>query len=203
MPQPSHPSGLAGDPGFAPEDLTDGRQPGDWKTRYEAEAWKFIRQEAAYLVCLMILGLVGILLVWLRYPQRLLHLSTRDTNIFSRYAFAGLSGAMGGVLFAMKWLYHTVAKRTWHLDRRIWRYLTPLISGGLGFFTVAIVQSLSAFDPVVVSTNARTTAFGFLIGFFSDNALAKLAEVAETLLGRTRRSSEHPASTPPTSRQSD
>jgi hypothetical protein len=196
----SHPSGLGGDSGFAPEDLTDGRQPGDWQSKYRPEAWKFIRQEAIYLVAFMAVALVTMLLVWLRRPQILLHLSGRDTHIFSRYAFAGLSGVLGGVLFAMKWLYHTVAKRTWHMDRRLWRYLTPLISGGLAFFTVAIVQSVAAFDPAIVSTNARTTAFGFLIGFFSDNALAKLAEVAETLLGRTRRAPDHGPSSvvPPT-----
>lgn len=192
----SHPSGLGGESGFAPEDLTDSRRPGEWRSRYEPEAWKFIRREAAYLVVFMVTALAVMFLVWLRVPQRWLHLSARDTYVFSRYAFAGLSGAMGGVLFAMKWLYHTVAKQEWHLDRRPWRYLTPLISGGLAFFTVAIVQSVSAFDPTVVSTNARSTAFGFLIGFFSDNALAKLAEVAETLLGRTRHTSGHKSQRP-------
>jgi hypothetical protein len=203
MPTGSHPSGLGGESGFAPEDLTDGRRPGEWQSRYEPEAWKFIRREAAYLVVFMVMALVMILLVWLRRPQSLLHLSAADTRVFSRYAFAGLSGALGGVLFAMKWLYHTVAKQEWHLDRRPWRYLTPLISGGLAFFTVAIVQSVSAFDPAVVSTNARTTAFGFLIGFFSDNALAKLAEIAETLLGRTRHATSRKASSHPPSPRAD
>ncbi len=190
MPHGSHPSGLGEEAGFAPEDLTDGRQPGDWRSKYEREASNYIWREATYLVVLMFVSLLMMLFVWLRYPQYRLHLSSSETKIFSRYAFAGLSGGLGGVLFAMKWLYHTVAKRTWHLDRRLWRYLTPLISGGLAFFSVAIVQSVSAFDPTIVSTNTRSAAFGFLVGFFSDNALAKLAEVAETLLGRTR----HPSS---------
>jgi hypothetical protein len=189
-----HPSGLGEDTGFAPEDLTDGRQIGEWASKYEPAAWKYIWREVIYLGLFLILSFSLMLLVWLRYPQHLLHLSSRDTGIFSRYSFAGISGTSGGVLFAMKWLYHTVAKRTWHVDRQLWRYLTPLISGGLAFFTVAIVQSFSAFDPVVVSSNPRTIAFGFLIGFFSDNALAKLAEVAETLLGRTRRT-KHESST--------
>ena len=195
-----HPSGLGGDSGFAPEDLTDGREPGDWLSRYKPEAWKFIWQEAIYLVVFMVVALVLMLFVWLRRPQVLLHLSETDTHTFSKYAFAWLSGALGGILFAMKWLYHTVAKRTWHMDRRLWRYLTPLISGGLAFFTVAIVESVARFDPAVVSTNARTVAFSFLIGFFSDNALAKLAEVAETLLGRTLRAPDRRPSShvPPT-----
>ena len=36
-------------------------------------------------------------------------------------------------------------------------------------------------------SGTKAVAIGFLVGFFSDNALAKLAEVAETLLGPTRR----------------
>lgn len=191
----SHPSGLGEDAGFAPEDLTDGREAGDWRSKYEPEAWKHIWREALYLVGFFVVALVAMLLVWVRYPQRLLHLSGSDTEMFSRYVFAGLSGAIGGVLFAMKWLYHTVAKRLWHVDRQLWRYLTPLISGGLASFTVTVVQSVSGSDPVFVSTNAKASAFGFLIGFFSDNALAKLAEVAETLLGRTRRG-DYKQSTP-------
>ena len=188
----SHPSGLGSEEsGFAPEDLTDGRKTGEWKSKYEPEAWKFIWREAVYLFCFDVLGFLAILLVWLKIPQNRLHLSTVDTRVFSRYAFGGLSGLLGGTLFAMKWLYHTVAKRMWHLDRQLWRFLTPLISGGLAFFSVAIVQSVSGFNSAIVSTNTRTTALGFLIGFFSDNALAKLAEVAETLLGRTHRSSDH------------
>lgn len=186
-----HPGGLGEDAGFAPEDLTDGRRLGEWRSKYEPDAWKSIRLEAVYLVFFELLGLLTMFLVWLRYPQHLLHLSARDTQVFCRYAFGGVSGCLGGALFAMKWLYHTVAKRLWHIDRRLWRFLTPLISGGLAFFSVSIAQSVSGFDSAIVATNARTTAFGFLIGFFSDNALAKLAEVAETLLGRTHRASDH------------
>jgi hypothetical protein len=186
-----HPSGLGEDSGFAPEDLTDGRAAGEWRSRYEPEAWKFITREAIYLVCFDLLGLFIILLVWLKIPQNRLHLSARETQVFARYALGGMSGLLGGTLFAMKWLYHTVAKRRWHLDRQLWRFLTPLISGGLAFFSVAIAQSVSGFNSAIVSSNTRTTAFGFLIGFFSDNALAKLAEVAETLLGRTHHISEH------------
>lgn len=99
-----HPSGLGSESGFAPEDLTDGRQVGDWKSKYEAEAWSHIWREAAYLLILMLVALAAMFLVWLRYPQHLLHLSARNSSVFCRYAFAGLSGTAGGDLFAMKWL---------------------------------------------------------------------------------------------------
>jgi hypothetical protein len=181
---------LPPEPGFAPKDLTDGRVPGDWKSRYDAAAWRYIWREVSYLSALLLIVCFLMLLVWLRYLQWRLHLSPPAGDSFSRYTFAWLSGMLGGILFAMKWLYHSVAKQRWHVDRQLWRYLTPHISGGLSFATVAIVRSLDVFDPKLASTSARITALGFLVGFFSDNALAKLSEIAETIFGPTRRFSE-------------
>lgn len=132
------------------------------------------------------------LLLWLRFPYILWHLSDQEHRTLMRYGFAWLGGTLGGVLFAMKWLYHSVAKQMWHLDRRIWRFLTPHISGGLALVTLAIVTSLPIFKADLSSSAGQTLALGFLVGFFSDNALAKLAEVAETLFGRTRRTADHP-----------
>ena len=171
---------------FAPADLTDGRKPGEWRSRYDNEAWSYIWQEAAYLSILLVLAVALMLLVWLRCFQHLWHLSCEDQSTLSRYSFAWLGGTLGGILFAMKWQYHSVAKLMWHLDRRLWRYLTPHISGGLAFASFAIVGSFDAHSSIA-SSAARAFSFGFLVGFFSDNALAKLAEVAETLLGPTKR----------------
>lgn len=184
---------LLPEPGFAPKDLTDGRPPGDWKSKYERDAWKYIWREVFYLSALLFVVGILMLLVWLGYPQWRLHLTGGARESFSRYTLAWLSGMLGGILFAMKWLYHSVAKQRWHLDRQLWRYLTPHISGGLSFATVTIVRSLDVFDPKLASTSARVTALGFLVGFFSDNALAKLSEVAETVFGPTRRFSESEA----------
>lgn len=178
------------DPGFAPEDYTDGRKMGEWRSRYDKEAWSSIRWEAAYLTILLLTVATAMFLIWLGYPQSHLGLSDPKSVAFARYGLAGLSGMFGGVLFGMKWLYHSVAKQLWNLDRRWWRYFTPVISGGLAFATILVVESFGVFDPNLVATNARTTAFGFLVGLFSDNAMAKLAEVAQTLFGPTHRKIE-------------
>jgi hypothetical protein len=177
----------ASDPGFAPKDLSDNRPLGDWHSRYHADAWRHIWVETIYLFVLLMAVVGSMLAVWLMYPQKHWQLTAQNSLTFSRYALAWLSGTLGGLLFAMKWLYHSVAKQRWNLDRRLWRYLTPHISGGLAFATVAIIQSLGVFDPSLASTPARTTALGFLVGFFSDNALAKLTEIAETIFGPTTR----------------
>ncbi len=180
----------ATDPGFAPEDFTDGRKLGDWRSQYEPEALRSIRWEAAYLLAMLAIATVMMFLIWLGAPQKRLGLSNESTLVFARYTMAGLAGTLGGILFAMKWLYHSVAKHIWNLDRRWWRYFTPVISGGLAFATILIVESFGVFDPNLVSTRARTSAFGFLVGLFSDNAMAKLAEVAQTLFGPTHRKAE-------------
>ncbi len=178
------------DPGFAPGDYTDGRKPGHWESRYVQKAQVCIRWEAAYLTVVLAASLLGIFLVWLGLPQVRLGLTGYRYVVFTKDTIGALSGVFGGVLFGMKWLYHSVAKEIWNLDRRWWRYFTPVISGGLAFAMVLVIGSFGGFDPSLVATNGRTAAIGFLIGFFSDNALAKLAEVAQPLFGPTHKRGE-------------
>lgn len=178
------------EPGFAPEDYTDRRGLGDWRSRYDEEALKSIRWEATYLTLVLVVVVIGMFLAWLGTPQRALGLSEQRTLTFTQHALGALSGVFGGVIFAMKWLYHSVAKQLWNIDRRLWRYFIPVIAGSLAFALILVTESFGVFDPILVATNARTTAFGFLVGLFSDHALAKLAEVAQTLFGPTHKSGE-------------
>ena len=179
--------------GFAPEDYTDGRPARDWKSRYDDSARSSVRGEAIYLAVALLVVTVAMLSTWLQTPQKYLGLSQERNLLFERFGLATLAGILGGILFAMKWLYHTVAKGYWNIDRRLWRLFTPVISGGLAFFTILVVESFGVFDPSLVSTPERATAFGFLVGLFSDNALAKLAEVAQTLFGPTHKKNEFSA----------
>jgi len=172
---------------FAPKDLTDGRAPGDWRSRYEALAWRWILVEGLYLLVVFVGLVVVLVIVWLRRPADWWHLSPRQSLTLTRYAYAWLAGTLGGLLFAMKWLYHAVAKWNWNLDRSLWRYLTPHISGGLAFATVVIFNSIMASEQGAMMSGTKSLAMGFLVGFFSDNAIAKLAEVAETLLAPARK----------------
>jgi hypothetical protein len=178
------------DPGFAPKDLSDRRTLGDWRSRYESAAWKHILAEATYLMLLLIAAAILLVVVWLKRAPATWHLSRLQADLFVRYAYAWLAGTLGGVLFGMKWLYHSVAKQIWHVDRALWRYLTPHISGGLAFATVVILNSITATGQGATSSGGKTVAIGFLVGFFSDNAVAKLAEVARTLLGPSSDQSE-------------
>src|SRR5262245_42135011 len=155
--------------GFAPKDLTDGRAPGEWRSRYESAAWKWIFVEGVYLAALLVAVVSTMIVVWLRRPASWLQLSPAQSLVFTRYVYAWLGGTLGGVLFAMKWLYHSVAKWSWNLDRAPWRYLTPHISGGLAFATVAILNSIIANEASSSMSGTKAVAIGFLVGFFSDN----------------------------------
>jgi hypothetical protein len=180
--------------GFGQADPTDGHKPYEWKSKYDdPEALKQIRYEAIYLG-LLLFGLPTLMVaLWLDYPRAFVQLPEEKYRPLVRYAFAWLSGTLGGVLFDLKWLYHTVARGLWHLDRRLWRVFTPHISGGLSFFVLALVGSgaLRIFDKSASNSFALIVGLGFLVGYFSDSAIAKLTEVAETLFGTVRSKEKH------------
>jgi hypothetical protein len=133
------------------------------------------------------------LVLWLRWPEGWLHLTDQRYDTLLRFGLAWFSGLLGGTLYDAKWLYHSVARQLWHLDRRIWRIFTPHISGGLAFVVVSLIASglLKVFDNHAVDSNTMVIGMGFLVGYFSDSAIAKLAEIAETLFGTSRSREKH------------
>ena len=176
----------ASDRDFAPANPTDGRQPLDWKSKYtDLAARRGIRCEARYLAVLFFGAPLLILVLWLEYPKDWLCLTDEKYRILFRYGLAWLGGLFGGTVFGIKWLYHVVAKQRWHLDRRLWRVFTPHISAGLACVFVALISSglLKVFDSGATESTPLVFGLAFLVGYFSDNAIAKLAEVAVTLFG--------------------
>lgn len=186
--EPAKPAAVETPPAdFAPTDYTDGRSPLDWRSKYPADARKQIRFEATYLAALLLLlpALIIVLLSGIETPW--LPLDCRASGEGCKYLLAFLGGAMGGSLFATKWLYHSVAKRIWHIDRRLWRLFTPVLSAGLAFGTTLLIKAnvISIFSQQALDSPQAILAISFLIGYFSDNATAKLTEVAETVFGAT------------------
>ena len=169
---------------FAPADPTDGRQAGAWRTRYEPEAWPYIRKEACY-VGLMIIA-IAVLIVCTRFD--FFGLLTIPSSI-KKFTYAWIGGTLGGTLFSTKWLYHSVARNLWNQDRFLWRIFTPHISGALAFSFILLISSgiISLFSPAAMERNNAVFGFSFLIGYFSDSAIAKLTEIANTLFGATQK----------------
>jgi hypothetical protein len=204
------------DPGFAPADPTDERDFGDWQTRYpDPSARKNIIFEAVYLA-IHLVGVIIIVLILTVYSDRgaLESLyghpkldpepdspaikSTRSPPTergllqqplhWPQLLHALLGGVLGGTLFSIKWLYHVVAKNLWNIDRRLWRLFTPYLSGALALAFVVLMGSglLVIFDQKALASVWVCFGLSFLVGYFSDNATAKLSEVARTLFGTTK-----------------
>lgn len=183
---------------FAPSDsYTDGRRPGDWKTRYPLEARKIIYIEATYVIIFFLLYVFA--LFYMLYVAGMSasldgakssppSLDPQSNRCFFGYLCAWIAGGVGGSLFGIKWMYHSVAKNVWNEDRRLWRILTPHVSGAVSLFMVLLISSnlLQVFDMNLVNSHSKVLALGFLVGYFSDKALAKMAETADVLFGASK-----------------
>jgi hypothetical protein len=181
-------------PGFGPSDPSDGRNLWDWESRYSPVATKHILIEAVYLGCLLFITPWLLLAFYCHAPQNAWsHLGTSTQTCVSRYGMAWIGGMLGGTLFALKWLYHVVARGLWNLDRRLWRLFTPHISAGLAFAIVALVASgiLRIFDAKAMHSSSVVVGLAFLVGYFSDSAIAKLTEISDTLFGTSRSKEKH------------
>ncbi|WP_417590932.1 hypothetical protein [Parasphingorhabdus sp.] len=91
----------------------------------------------------------------------------------------------GGSAFALKWLYHSVAKFEWNRDRVLWRFIVPLNSAVLatcaGFGISAGIMPF--LDQNSFGNIYTALFFGFFIGHFSDNVLAGLQKLAKKWFG--------------------
>jgi hypothetical protein len=173
--------------GFAPRNPTDGRQMGEWQSRYDEKAQREINFEVWLVAPILFIIPVLILIVWRGWPKYWLGVDDTQYLVFSRYCYAWLGGTLGGTLFDLKWLYHSVAKGFWNIDRRLWRLFTPHMSGGLAFAVIIMIFS-GMFGHLVANSMAKSPliiGISFLVGYFSDRAIGKLAEIADTLFGAT------------------
>jgi hypothetical protein len=174
---------------FGQADPTDNRKPGQWETRYaDPRAHRAITGEAIYLAVLLFATPLIMIGLWLESPKYWFHLPNEKYPAIIKYGLAWAAGTFGGTLFDLKWLYHSVARELWNLDRRLWRIFTPHISGGLAFAVTALISSgaIRIFDAKAMDSHPSIIGMGFLVGYFSDSAIAKLYEVAETLFGTSR-----------------
>lgn len=172
------------DPGFAPKDLSDGRSQGEWESRYRNRRARLgIWGEALYLGAFF----AGIPpCIFILYVARWrLGLTDHQYRTVAHYGMAWLGGTLGGVLFSVKWLYHTVAHGYWNEDRRLWRIFTPHLSGGLAFGVMVMIDSglIGLFDQKLADRTTAVLGLSFLVGYFSDSVVAKLAQVAGDLFG--------------------
>ncbi len=166
---------------------TDERIQGHWESRYSNKKvlWTQIA-EAAYLLLLVIvsfaiiyLNYVGVIENWFNVPEEnQLHLSRMITCV--------ACGLLGGTIFDMKWFYKTIAHGYWNIDRIYWRVFTPVISLSFAFCLACIFS-----DNIIIHGDGFSAAtLGFLAGYFSDEAVGKMAEVAKVLFNTGKKTSD-------------
>jgi hypothetical protein len=168
------------------DDVLKERPEGSWKSSYPPEARSKYWWETKYLFCHFAVFLLLSGAVWLFPKEGFLGLDSESLKIFQQYFLAWSGGTLGGTAFSLKWLYHAIAKKGWHEDRRIWRFCTPHLSGLLAVAFFALLNSGLLNIVVETPTNAYAFGFGFIVGYFSDHAAAKLRDIADGLFGKPR-----------------
>ena len=164
------------------DDQTDGREKYDWVTHYP-EAQKDIKFERLYLMALFVISLVAIFAIWKGWIFIIGTFSPEQMHLLKKYSYYAASGLFGGVIFSMKYFYRVVARGRWHLDRREWRLLSPYIAMG-----IALVVGWMIDASFVKNKNPLTTpaivSIGFMAGYFADEAVGKMYEIATAIFGR-------------------
>lgn len=177
---------------FGAADTTDGREKHDWESKYPEAALRVIRIEALVLSSLLFTSLVMLFLTWcgvLSTPlAECCSENATSAKTLEWFMYVCASGLMAGTIFSMKWLYHAVARGWWHIDRQLWRFMSPLISVGVAFVVAVLVQENLLNGAIASSNPSSAIAIGFLAGYFSDNAIAKMLEVANVIFGTATRS---------------
>jgi len=161
------------------------REEDRWRTKFPPAAQAGIHKEVVYLAVLFAVGLSFLVIIWW-FPSILF--DPASSPDLRQYALAGLGGMLGGTAFSMKWLYHAVGtlvvSEQWHQDRRLWRFLTPPISVLFALAFFALLQSGLLNIVIEQPSNAFAFAFGFIVGYFSDSAAAKMKDIAYSLFGK-------------------
>ncbi len=162
-------------------DNTDDRKRFDFKSKYLDTARFEIRIEAIFLVSVMITSIVILYLNWKGTLLFILDIQVgQDT--FKRYIYYFASGLLGGITFSMKYFYRVVARGWWHQDRRVWRISSPLLSAVIGFMTGVLIEA-QLLNTNIPSNGASIVAIGFLAGYFADEAVGKMYEIANVIFG--------------------
>lgn len=191
-PQSKRSNAMSTEPDDHP-DYDDGRTNWEWKTKYSRTAWIQICIELGVLALFLSLALFSLFdCITLTKDE-----VARDGYVYSsllgvyiavgnaKWVALALAGFIGGLVFDLKWLYHSVAKGKWHQDRCLWRLIVPFNSAMVSLFTGFLFASgvipflkNESFDEYYT-----LLGFGFVFGYFSDNILAALQNLAAKLFG--------------------
>lgn len=160
----------------------DNRDKYEWQSRYKKDPEtgkdprKIMRLEAIYLFALIVISFVLIILNYKGEITTLFQIPVADVKKIQRVLYCMCAGLLGGVTFSIKIFYRAVARGKWNLDRQYWRIFSPLIS-------LSVTSMVAAFmmEDILSSHVYWTFAVGYFAGYFSENAVGKMYDIAVVL----------------------
>ena len=137
-----------------------------------------------YLVVLLVASCSVLLLIQLKGSELGITHSDKVTM------FALIGGFLGGWVYDTKWFYRVTARGKnnqygfpWHSHKFYWRVLTPFLAALVAFSTY-LLASMDVFPVIINNTDSAKVSFAvcFLLGYFSDLVLSRMAKWAETFI---------------------
>ena len=164
---------------------TDGRKQYDWESKYPECAQKEMKKEAIYIAIILIIAfslLIFIVGGSIDKVGNLIGLEAKKTASLEGVIIYFFSGLLGGTIFGLKYFYRVVSRGYWSQDRKYWRFFSPWISACVAFVVGCMVLS-GYINATQTQSFAAEICVGFITGYFADEAVGKMSEVATALFG--------------------
>ena len=164
---------------------TDGRKQYDWESKYPECAQKEMKKEAIYIAIILIIAfslLIFIVGGLIDKVGNLIGLESKKTASLEGVIIYFFSGLLGGTIFGLKYFYRVVSRGYWSQDRKYWRIFSPWISACVAFVVGCMVLS-GYINATQTQSFAAEICVGFITGYFADEAVGKMSEVATALFG--------------------
>lgn len=161
---------------------TDGRDLYHWESGYPPKARFEIRLEALYISLILLLAFIGLLFIWSGLFWKIIGIEEEAYKSFSEIGIFFFSGLLGGTIFGIKYFYRVVARGYWSQDRRYWRIFSPWISACIALIVGCMVLS-GYLNTTKTPSDYVGICVGFIAGYFADEAVGKMSEVAVALFG--------------------
>lgn len=164
---------------------TDGRKQYDWESKYPECAQKEMKKEAIYIAIILIIAFSLLIFIVGRLIDKvgnLIGLEAKKTASLEGVIIYFFSGLLGGTIFGLKYFYRVVSRGYWSQDRKYWRFFSPWISACVAFVVGCMVLS-GYINATQAQSFAAEICVGFITGYFADEAVGKMSEVATALFG--------------------
>lgn len=165
---------------------TDGRKVYDWESKYPETARNEMKCEACYIGLVLIVSLLGLLFNWCGLISGWLGLEESRVVSFEGIMLYFFAGLLGGTIFGIKYFYRVVARGYWTQDRKYWRIFSPWISACVALVVGCMVVS-GYINAAQEPSTATGICIGFIAGYFADDAVGKMSEVASALFGSSNK----------------